>query len=69
MDKKTDNSRDKDDMKKPFYWKKYDKMEQKNKKYAENWRRKMDNHRKRIESSMWIDEFMCQTVKGSRKEY
>ena len=56
-------------MKKPFYWKKYDKMEQKNKKYAENWRRKMDNHRKRIESSMWIDEFMCQTVKGSRKEY
>ena len=44
-------------------------MKQKNKKYAENWRRKMDNHGKIMELSMWTDEVMCQTVKGSRKEY
>jgi len=36
MDKKTDNSRDKNDTKKPLYWKKYNEMEQKNKKYIEN---------------------------------
>ena len=44
-------------------------MEQKNKKYTENWRRKMDNHGKRMELFMWTDEFMYQTVKGLRKEY
>jgi len=36
MNKKTDNSGDKDDTKKPLYWKKYKEIEQKNKKYAEN---------------------------------
>ena len=58
MDKKTDNSRDKDDTKKLLYWKKYDEIEQKNKKYAENWRKKIDNHGKRMESSMWMDKFI-----------
>ena len=69
MDKKTDNSRDKNDTKKPFYWKKYNEMEQKNKKYTESQRRKMDNHGKWMELSMWMDEFMYQIAKGSRKEY
>ncbi len=43
-------------------------IEQKNK-YTKNQRRKMDNHRKKMEQSMQIDEFTCQTAKGSRKEY
>ena len=44
-------------------------MEQKNKKYEENWKRKIDNHGKKRELSIWIKESMYQITKRSRRRY
>ena len=55
MDEETNHSGNQNDMKKPLYWKRYDGMEQKNKKYARNWKRKMDKQGKKMELSMWIE--------------
>ena len=43
-------------------------MEQENWKYIENWKRKTDNHGRKIESSMWMEESICQITKRSRRK-
>ena len=44
-------------------------MERKNKKYTRNWKRKMDKHRKKRESSIWIKESTYQTARKSKRRY
>ena len=44
-------------------------MGQKNRKYKENWKRKMDNHRKKMELSIWKEESIYQITKRSRRRY
>ena len=44
-------------------------MEQKNKKYTRNWKRKIDKHEKKMESSMWIEESIYQTARKSKRRY
>jgi len=42
-------------------------MEQENRKYVKNWKKKMDNHGRKMESSIWMEESMCQITKRSRR--
>jgi len=69
VDEETNHGRNKNNMKKPLYWKRYDGMEQKSKKYARNWKRKIDKHEKKMELSMWMDESTYQIARKSKRRY
>ena len=69
MDRETNHSRYKNDTKKPLYWKRYDRMERKNKKYTRNWKRKIDKHGKKMELSIWMEESTYQTARRSKRRY
>jgi len=43
-------------------------MEQENRKYIENWKRKTNNHGRKMKLSMWMEESTYQITKRSRRK-